>query len=333
MTAPDQPTPTRFRSFYILPGTQVGTYVVRDAIGQGGGQMAYLADSQDGRTVVLKFSLYPKGEEGSPEREMHERFLRQVGFFLQLRCHPNVAHVYAHDMYPDASESGHLYMVQEWVPSTVNFLDWYRKEPRTLENVLAGFIALGTLCAEMHQRGICHRDLKPENILMVLPGGPKLIDFDSGWALGTEPITAPGAGRWPGTKLYYSPEVCEAILADWATMTRTPYEYRPPADLHALGVIFYQVLTGEYAFDAGEDDLALYQSIACQVPKRPKALNPQVPFGLDRVTMKLLKKNPKLRYQTGYELVDDLYPLINTKEDWSRPFQTPAGKRPSLPSS
>src|SRR5262245_9733759 len=88
-----------FRPFYMRPGTRVGTYVIHDAIGQGGGQVAYLAESSDGRQVVLKISLYPAGPEGSQARQMYERFLRQVGLLLQLRNVPAVAHVFAHDMY------------------------------------------------------------------------------------------------------------------------------------------------------------------------------------------------------------------------------------------
>src|SRR6185295_9676431 len=94
--SPSVKEPPRFQPFYMLPGTRVGTYVIRRAIGQGGGQVAYLAESADGRQVVLKMSLYPAGPEGSEARQMHERFLRQVGLLLQLRGVPGVAHVFAH---------------------------------------------------------------------------------------------------------------------------------------------------------------------------------------------------------------------------------------------
>src|SRR5688572_27869232 len=94
-----------WRPFYLRPGTLVGAYRVEEAIGRGGGQMAYLAEGPDGHRVVLKMSLCPKGEKGSRGSRMHERFYRQVTYFLQLRGVPGVAGVEGYGMYPDQSES------------------------------------------------------------------------------------------------------------------------------------------------------------------------------------------------------------------------------------
>ncbi len=327
------PPEDRFKAFYILPGTRIGTYTVHRGIGHGGGQMAYLADAADGRRVVLKVSLSPRGEERSRNRIMHERFLRQITFFLKLRGSPGVAHVFAYDMHPDASKSGHLYMVQEWVPGSINILDWYRREPRSLEAIVAGWMVLANACGEMDRRGICHRDLKPDNVLMTPYGVPKIVDFNSGMSVGAEPLTSVGPGRWPGTRSYYSPEMCEVILSDWAHGERTPFMYRPAGDLHALGIIFYQVLTGEHPFDEHASDEELFEEIAYQVPERPRALNPEVPFPLEKVTLKLLQKDPDERYRSGDDVVRDLEALLGTGEDWSRPFQTPSRRRHSTPTS
>jgi serine/threonine-protein kinase len=307
-----------------MPGTHIGAYAIREAIGRGGAQMAYLADSSDGRQVVLKVSLFPRGEEGSPNREMHERFLRQVAFFLQLRGTLGVADVFGYDMFPDRSESGHAYLIQEWIPGSVTVLDWYRAEPHKLKGILGGWIALANACGEMTRLGICHRDLKPENILMAPKGFPKIVDFDSGRSAGAKPLTKAGPDQWPGTKRYYSPEVCRAILSGSSTAYRALFESLTAGDLHALGVIFYQVLTGRYPFDAGDDDEALFKQIAYEVPARPSALNPEVPFGLEKVTMKLLQKDPDRRYRYGGEVVAELKALLRTDEDWEGLFQTPA---------
>ena len=223
--------PQRFHPFYVLPGTNVGTYVGREAIGQGSGQMAYLAEASDGRHVVLKMSLYPAGREGSAARQQHERFLRQVAFLLQLRGVPGIAHVSGYDMYPDTSESGYAYMLQEWVKGSVDVLSWFRAEPQPLKAAVGGWSLLAHACAEMHARGICHRDLKPENILVkpIGNGVPKIVDFDSAFSIGAEPLTTTGAGCWPGTRRYYSPEVARAILNDWNSGgPPKPYQYRPP---------------------------------------------------------------------------------------------------------
>ena len=99
------------------------------------------------------------------------------------------------------------------------------------------------------------------------------------------------------------------------------------------GVIFYEVLTGEHPFDEGETDEELFQQIAHQPPRRPRALNPKVPFGLDKITMRSLRKDPARRYQSGDDLAEELQTLLATKQDWSRPFQTPAKGRHGVSSS
>jgi len=328
MTSVDPSPEDRFNPYYIPEGTSIGKYVVRTGIGRGGGQMAYLAHDPNGNLVVLKVALCPRGESGTRDRMMHERFIRQVQYFLQLRDVPAVASVLEHGMHPDNSEHGYPYLVQEWVWGGTNFVDWYRATPRPLEFVVRGWMYLASACGAMEQRGIRHRDLKPGNILMMPHGLPKIVDFDSGMSVGAATLTGAVPGGWfPGTRSYFSPELCKAILMEWDSPGQGQiFTYRPTADLHALGVIFYQVLTGEHPFDENAGDEELLWQIASEVPRLPRTLNPDVPFALEKMTMKLLRKDPEKRYQTGDELAHDLEALLETPEDWNRPFQTPAGK-------
>jgi serine/threonine protein kinase len=331
MTTPGLPSPIRyiFKPYYLKPGTRIGAYLIQDAIGHGGGQMAYLAYGPDERRVVLKMSLCPKGEPGTYRRQMHERFQRQVTYFLQLHDVPGVAAVLGHDMYPDRSPQGYFYMVQEWVQGELNILQWSRSEPHPLRVLIAGWMILANACGEMDRRGICHRDLKPENILVTPRGVPKIIDFNSGFSVGAVPLTVESATQVPGTPSYYSPEHCRAILTQWNTGEARMFQARPEADLHALGVIFYEALTGEHPFDVDAPEDELFQQIAYETPERPSALNPEVPFGMEKVTMRLLQKDPEDRYPSGDELVKDLEALLTTREDWDRPFQTPTRDRHS----
>ena len=94
--APDED----FNPSYLVRGTRIGAYVVRDQLGHGSGSVAYLVESPSGRKVVLKMSLYPR--KGNPEDAvMHERFLRQVDSLCQLRGVPGVAEILGQDYYPD----------------------------------------------------------------------------------------------------------------------------------------------------------------------------------------------------------------------------------------
>ncbi|HZN95697.1 MAG TPA: hypothetical protein VFB81_23450, partial [Myxococcales bacterium] len=103
-----------------------------------------------------------------------------------------------------------------------------------------------------------------------------------------------------------------------------PYEYRPTDDLHALGALFYSVLTGEHPFDVPDESDESLREIAHTVPARPSALNAEVPWGLEKVTTRLLLKDPAQRYQSGYEVAQDLEAFLrNTREDWTRPFLMP----------
>jgi eukaryotic-like serine/threonine-protein kinase len=325
MTTPEL-TPTPVNPVWLPQGTRVGAYIIRRALGRGGGQMAYLAEGPRKRRVVLKMSIYPKGERDSESRMMHQRFLRQVAFFLELDGVPGVAKVSAYGMYPDTSHDGHLYMVQEWVPKSRTIVDWSSEAPRPLNIIVCGWVMLAAACGEMARRGICHRDLTADNVLMTPRGVPKVIDINSGIGPGAERLTWPSSRCVPGTPSSYSPEHCEAILQEYATRRPLPFQYLPTGDLHALGVIFYEVLTGQHPFRHARGE-ELYRSIAHRMPERPRVLNPEVPFGLEKVTMKLLQKKPEQRYQSGDAVALDLEALFATGEDWGRPFQTPRSSR------
>jgi serine/threonine-protein kinase len=166
---------------------------------------------------------------------------------------------------------------------------------------------------------------------MTPQGVPKIVDFNSGIGQGAERLTWPSARCIPGTPSSYSPEHCEAILQEYATRRPVPFQYLPTGDLHALGVIFYEVLTGKHPFGHAKGE-ELYEAIAHRMPERPRVLSPDVPFGLEKVTMKLLQKKPELRYQSGDQVALDLEALFATGEDWSRPFRTPwKSRRPAPP--
>src|SRR5262249_45605221 len=120
---------------------------------------------------------------------------------------------------------------------------------------VTAFIALAEACDDMQEAGIQNRDLKPENILMTPDGELRLIDFNSGIWEHSEMLTGPSAKCVPTSPAYMPPEMARVRLREDETGSEEPYIWTHAADLHALGVVFYRVLTGEHPFDLNETTL------------------------------------------------------------------------------
>jgi serine/threonine protein kinase len=128
-----------------------------------------------------------------------------------------------------------------------------------------------------HEKGVIHRDIKPQNILLSKSGEAKVADF--GIARAATATTMTQAGSMMGTVHYISPE---QALGETAT---------PKSDLCSLGVVLYQMLTGELPYDA-ETPAGIIMKHVGGLSRSPKEANPQVPEELDAVTARLLSKDP-----------------------------------------
>ena len=152
-----------------------------------------------------------------------------------------------------------------------------------------------------HMQGILHRDLKPSNILFTVDGMPKVADFGLAKHLG--PASADGTAPEPqtrtgdimGTPAYMAPEQASG-------RTR---RLGPSVDIHALGTILYELLTGRVPFQ-GETPLDTLLQVIHEEPVPPHRLQPRVPPDLETITLKCLEKEPSRRYLTAQELADDL---------------------------
>ena len=230
---------------FLVPGTRVGAYVVRGCIGMGSGSFVYEVESELGGHYALKLSHHLPDEGSSSSREMDERFTRNIICLEQLRAVRWVARIVAHDRYPDP-RFGQQYLVQELVPGGVTITQWARLTSPSLRTITTVFKHLAEACEEMHLAGIRNRDLKPENILMTPDGEPRLIDFNSAIWRRAPQLTPASADDIPTTDGYQPPEMCEAILREKETGQGEAFAWTPAADLHALGVIFYELLTGAH---------------------------------------------------------------------------------------
>jgi serine/threonine-protein kinase len=258
-------------------------YTLLEVLGGGGMGRVYLAhDNVLDREVALKVLR----EQYADDEGFVERFRREAKNAASLN-HPSIVQVY--DQGRD--EGGTYYMAMEYVPG------------RTLkERIVEGgpldpgeASGLGSRVAEAlgvaHARGIVHRDIKSENVLLGASGGAKVADFGIARAASSEAMTETNS-VW-GTAAYMSPEQAGSKRVG------------PASDLYSLGVVLYEMLTGELPFRGGDPVATAMKHINEPAP-RPKEANPAVPEALDALVVKLLAKNPEDRPAGAGELAEDL---------------------------
>ena len=295
------------------PGSRLGPYLLRDVIGEGGFGTVFRAEQSQPvqRLVALKILKL-----GMDTRQVVARFEaeRQA---LALMDHPAIAKVYD----AGATETGRPYFVMELVEgeSLTEYCDARRLE--THERLqLFGDVCLAVQHA--HQKGVLHRDLKPSNVLVTEVDGiplPKVIDFGIAKAIErplTDSTLATEAFQVMGTPEYMSPEQAAGRDVD----TR--------ADVYALGVMLYELLTGTRPFakdGGGLDQLGeLLRQIHEVTPPKPstrvselgkadggqdsetRVLLRSLRGDLDWIVMKALEKDRERRYASASELADDI---------------------------
>lgn len=191
-------------------------------------------------------------------------------------------------------------------PNLRTWLQTNQMNPRQVAELI-GDIAQAV--AHAHSRGITHCDIKPANVLLDSTGKPHLADF----GLAKRPIannSLAGRRRAGGTPLYMSPEQASG---------NPDLDHR--TDIYSLGVMLYELLSGQKPF-LGEDD-ALYDQIINAMPQPLRKIKPTIPEDLEKICLKCLAKNPADRYQTAEALADDLRRWLND--------ESPSGISISLP--
>ena len=171
-----------------------------------------------------------------------------------------------------------------------------------LDRILQLAIPLADAVGAAHQRGITHRDLKPANVMVTTDGRVKVLDFGlaklreelalaAQTTMPTQELT--GEGRILGTVAYMSPEQAEGRPVD------------PRADVFALGVLLYEMATGQRPFK-GDTQLSLLSAILRETPSSVSDLKHELPRELSRIVQRCLAKDPEDRYQTAKDLRNDL---------------------------
>ncbi len=282
--------------------TTVGPYRIIRLIGRGGMGEVYEAQQLNPqRRVALK--VLQRERSGDP---LHARlFAREVRALAQL-AHPGIAAIFE----AGQTQDGRDYFAMELVAG-VDLRRYVTRAdgggPHAIRRILDLFAAVCDAAAYAHQRGIVHRDLKPENILIVTDDSaadraarPKILDFglarvtDSGVAT---PTIAAETGRILGTLAYMSPE---QTLGD-------PDAIDLRADVYALGVILYELLTGALPIDVRGQPLATAVRAVCeQTPQPPRRFAPRLPADVQTIILTAIEKDRARRYASAAELRDDV---------------------------
>ncbi len=282
-------------------GTTISHYRILEKLGEGGMGVVYKAqDTRLDRVVAVKFI----SSHLSAHEENKARFTQEAKSTAALN-HPNILSIY------DFGElDGKMFFVMEFV------------EGKTLKSHLAHLKGQGIAAPQAiewitqvaqglraaHEKQIVHRDMKSENIMVGSNGQLKIMDFGIAKLKGSGSLTK--TGHSVGTLSYTSPEQMQGIPAD------------ERSDIWSLGVVFYEMLTGEVPFRA-EHEAALSYLILNQQPPAPSMMDRRIPQAVDSVVAKMLEKDRSLRYQSAAELLEAVQHL---RKDLEAMTQATKGK-------
>jgi serine/threonine-protein kinase len=268
-----------------MEASKLGRYAIQSELGRGAMGVVYKAtDTALERTVAVKTVNMALERDGAEKYEA--RFYQEARAAGSLN-HPNIVTVY------DVGKEGNVaYMAMEFVqgPELRTLLAEGRALPVPQSVSIAAQVAEGLAYA--HQHGVVHRDIKPANIMVLGDGPVKITDFGiARMRANNDELTQ--SGMMLGSPKYMSPEQVIGKRADHRS------------DIFSLGVILYEMLTGNAPF-TGENVTALMYQIVNFVPPAPSAVSPAVPDLLNFIVAKMLAKPLEERYQSAQELANDL---------------------------
>ena len=277
---------------------RLGKFELLEELGAGSyGNVFRARDTELDRLVAIK--LLRAGRLAS--RAEIDRFLREARSAAQLK-HAGIVSLYEIGQHADES----WYLVEEFIEGATlaNQMASSRIAPRQAAELIA---QIADALAYAHAHGVVHRDIKPSNIMLDLEGRPHLMDFGLAKRdVDDEPMTPDGEVL--GTPAYMSPEQARGDSR----------QIDARSDLYSLGVVLYELLTGERPFHGNRRMLVLL--VLEDEPRAPRRLNDKIPRDLETICLKAMAKAPARRYATAREFADDLRRFLRGDAILARPM-------------
>jgi len=278
----------------------IDRYRLLEPLGSGGMAVVYKAlDEMLERIVAVKILR----EDYAQDEDFRERFKQEAKSAANL-SHPNIVTVYDFGL-----DEKQVFIVIEYINGT-DLKSLIRERGRFSVEDTVGLVAQA--CAGVgyaHRAGLVHCDIKPHNMLVSTDFRLKVTDFGIARALATIHPDEKSEIVW-GSPHYFSPEQAAGGAPS------------PSSDVYSLGVILYEMLTGQLPFKAS-DSTELARMHRDEIPIPPRRLNPAIPESLEEITLKVLSKEPAARYRTADQLGRVLLSFVNINKDKTGPIILP----------